>query len=204
MTMGAMTLLLAAHLAAAPAPRKDEPTPAPPEELTYTVPAGWERSEKDRIVVLTPPGVPAEKCSLVVTPGETLKGEFADWFKERWDVLRKGAKVAQGGARSGNKGPDGSSFLVQAGLVESAAEDGDKKTTGLLLYAVHIGDAVHWVVFRTDGPALFNEHKKTVNTFLAGMKFSRTEQAPPAARPVPPKKPAPAVRPRPSGGGSRS
>ena len=202
MTLGFASFLLAGLLAVALAPPA-EPTPPPPEEMTYTIPPGWERSEKDRLVVLTPPGVAADKCSLVVTPGETLKGEFSTWFKDRWDALRQAAKVVQGGGRTGNKGPDGSSFLVQAGLLESAAEDGARKTTGLLLYAVHIGDGVHWVVFRTDGAALFNEHKKAVNTFLAGMKVARTEEAP-AAKPARPKKPAPPVKPRQVDRGSRN
>ena len=42
-----------------------------------------------------------------------------------------------------------------------------------MFYAVHVGDAVHWVVFKTDSHELFNEHKKTVNAFLAGLKFSQ-------------------------------
>jgi hypothetical protein len=35
------------------------------------------------------------------------------------------------------------------------------------------------VLFRTDGPELFNQHKKTVNQFLAGMKFVESGKAPP-------------------------
>ena len=201
MTTGA-ALLLGMLLAAAPAPpAQPVPSPAPAEELSYTVPEGWEKSEKDRIVILTPPQISPDKCSLVVTPGEKLEGEFAKWFDGRWDALRKGGKVVQGGSRTGKEGPRGSSFLYQAALLESAGEGGEKLTNGLLLYAVHIGDAVHWVVFRTEGAALFNEHKKTVNTFLSGMKFTQTELGEPTVKP---KKPAAPIKPRPGGAGSRN
>ena len=44
---------------------------------------------------------------------------------------------------------------------------------------MNIGSAVHWVLFKTDGPELFNQHKKTVNQFLGGLKFVETVNAPP-------------------------
>ena len=145
------------------------------EELTYTAPAGWERTEQERIVVFTPPNVPPSKCALIVTPGENLDDDFLKWFKAKWDALRKGGKVVQGGERTGQEGPNGSSVLYQAALVELPADGAAKKRTGLLLYAVNVGSAVHWVLFKTDGPELFNQHKKTVNQFLAGMKFVETK-----------------------------
>jgi hypothetical protein len=161
-------------LALAAAPAK-EPA-APPADVTYSVPAGWDRVEKDRVVTLTPHGTPAEKCSVVLTPAEPLRGDFDAWFRQRWDSLRKGAKVVQGGERTGQEnGPNGSSFFHQAALLEVPGENGaPPNRTGLLLYAVHVGEVVHWVVFRTDGPKLFNEHKKTVNRFLAGLQFYDT------------------------------
>jgi hypothetical protein len=169
--------LLLALLALAAAPAK-EPAP-PPSDVTYSVPAGWDRVEKDRVVTLTPQGTPAAKCSIVLTPAEPLRGDFDAWFTQRWDSLRKGAKVVQGGERTGQQnGPNGSSFFHQVALLETPGENGAPPgRAGLLLYAVHVGDVVHWVVFRTDGPKLFNEHKKTVNRFLAGLQFydTRTE-----------------------------
>jgi hypothetical protein len=141
------------------------------EQLTYKPPAGWDRTEQERIVVFTPPDVPPSKCALVVTPGEDLDGDFVKWFKTKWDALRKGAKVVQGGERTGQDGPNGSSVLYEAALVEVEGAGGAKRRAGLLLYAVNIGSVVHWVLFKTDGPELFNKHKKTVNQFLAGMKF---------------------------------
>jgi hypothetical protein len=161
---------LASTAAAAP------PKPKPAEELSYTAPAGWERTEQERIVVFTPPNVPPSRCALIVTPGEKLDGDFLQWFKAKWDALRKGGKVVQGGERTGSEGPNGTSVLVQAGLLESPAEGGAKQRTGLLLYAVNVGSSVHWVLFKTSGPELFNQHKKTVNRFLAGMKFVETEK----------------------------
>jgi hypothetical protein len=160
------------------------PKPKQAEELTYTAPAGWERAEQERIVVFTPPKVPPSRCALIVTPGENLDGDFLKWFKTKWEALSKGGKVVQGGDRTGQEGPNGSSVLYQAALVEAPAEGpaGEvkpNKRTGLLLYAVNIGSAVHWVLFRTDGPELFNQHKKTVNQFLAGMKFVESGKAPP-------------------------
>lgn len=147
------------------------PTSKQAEELAYTPPAGWERTEQERIVVFTPPGVAPSKCALIVTPGENLEGDFGRWFKTKWEALRKGAKVVQGGERTGQEGPNGSSVMYAAALVEAEGEGGAKRRAGLLLYAVNVGSAVHWVVFKTDGPELFNKHKKTVNQFLAGMKF---------------------------------
>jgi hypothetical protein len=85
--------------------------------------------------------------------------------------------VVQGGERTGQEGPNGSSVLYQAALVETPAEGGAMQRTGLLLYAVNVGTAVHWVLFKTSGPELFNQHKKTVNQFLAGMKFVETGRA---------------------------
>jgi hypothetical protein len=155
------------------------PKPKQAEELTYIAPAGWDRSEQERIVVFTPPKVPPSRCALIVTPGENLEGDFLKWFKTKWDAVRKDGRVVQGGERTGQEGPNGSSVLYQAALVEAPAEDGAKKRTGLLLYAVNIGSAVHWVLFKTDGPELFNQHKKTVNQFLAGLKFVETVNAPP-------------------------
>jgi len=157
------------------------PKPKQAEELTYIAPAGWDRSEQERIVVFTPPKVPPSRCALIVTPGENLDGDFLKWFKTKWDAVRKDARVVQGGERTGQEGPNGSSVLYQAALVEAPAEaeGGAKKRTGLLLYAVNIGSAVHWVLFKTDGPELFNQHKKTVNQFLAGLKFVETVNAPP-------------------------
>ena len=191
-----LLLALVALGAADPAPQQppeqaSEPPPEQAAEVTYTIPAGWERLEQERIVVLTPKGMTPQQCALVVTPGETLEGDnFLKWFKEKWDALRKDAKVVQGGDRTGQDGPNGSSVLYQAALLESAGEGGKKQTAGLLLYAVHIGDAVHWIVFKTDGPALFNKHKKTVNQFLAGLKFAETAPPPPppAAKGKPPAK----------------
>src|SRR5689334_15103375 len=89
-------LLIAASLASA-APKKEA------EELTYIPPAGWDRSEQERIVVFTPPGVPPSKCALIVTPGENLEGDFLKWFKTKWDALRKDAEVVQGGERTGQE-----------------------------------------------------------------------------------------------------
>ena len=163
-------LVLAPAASAAPKPHQAE-------ELTYTPPAGWERSEQERIVVFTPPNVPPSRCALIVTPGENLDGDFLKWFKTKWDALRKGGKVVQGGERTGQEGPNGSSVLYQAALVETPAEGGAMQRTGLLLYAVNVGTAVHWVLFKTSGPELFNQHKKTVNQFLAGMKFVETGRA---------------------------
>ena len=174
----------------------DDPAPEQPDqqvaEVTYTVPAGWERLEQERIVVLTPKGMTPRQCALIVTPGETLEGDnFLKWFKEKWDALRNDGKIVQGGERTGQDGPNGSSVLYRAALIETTGEGGKKHTAGLLLYAVHIGDAVHWIVFRTDGPALFNKHKKTVNRFLGGLKF--TEAPAPAPSPAQ-KDPVPAKR----------
>ena len=178
------------------APKKQQP-----EEISYTPPAGWERTEQERIVIFTPPGVAPSKCALIVTPGENLEGDFLKWFKAKWDALRKGAKTVQGGERTAMDGPNESSVMVQAALLEAEPEGGiggaggaaggaAKKRTGLLLYAANVGSAVHWVVFRTDGPELFNTHKKTVNKFLAGMKFVEVAPAPksqskPQPRPQP-------------------
>jgi hypothetical protein len=195
-------LLFVATAVAAAAPAEPEKTAEDATEqaaeVTYTIPAGWERVEQDRIVVLTPKGMTPQRCALVITPGETLDGDkFLKWFKDKWDALRKDAKVVQGGERTGQDGPNDSSVLYQAALLEAAGEGGTKQKTGLLLYAVHVGDAVHWIVFKTDGPALFNQHKKTVNRFLAGLKFA---EAKPAAAPAKPKKPVenPSGRPKPS------
>jgi hypothetical protein len=172
-----VVLLISPSLAIA-APKKKEA-----EELTYTPPAGWERAEQERIIVFTPPGVPPSKCALVVTPGENLEGDFLKWFKTKWDALRKDAEVVQGGERTGQEGPNGSSVLYQAALIEGPTNAGATKRTGLLLYAVNVGSAVHWVLFKTDGPELFNKHKKTVNQFLAGLKFVETTTAAAPDRP---------------------
>ena len=183
--------LLILVLLLAPAPEKE---PAkPPPDVTYTVPAGWDRVEQDHVVILTPPDTAADQCSLVLTRGEKLKGDFPKWFDDRWDALRKDAKVVQGGDRPDPRpGPNGTSFLVRSALLESPKEGGPPRRTGLLLYAVHVGDAVHWVVFRTDGAAPFNEHKKTVNRFLAGLQFYETTTE---VRPT---------KPRPGGKGARN
>jgi hypothetical protein len=177
-------VLLASLCPAAPKPRQAE-------ELTYTAPTGWERTEQERIVVFTPPNVPPSKCALIVTPGENLDGDFLKWFKAKWDVLRKGGKVVQGGERTGQDGPNGTSVLYQAALIEAPVEGGGKRRTGLLLYAVNVGSAVHWVLFKTDGPERFNQHKKTVNQFLGGMKFVETKSAPAEARGKDKARPAP-------------
>ena len=173
-----IALFFLAPATAATAAAATAPKPKPAEELTYTAPAGWDRAEQERIVVFTPPDVPPSRCALIVTPGENLHGDFLKWFKSKWDALRKGGKVVQGGERTGQEGPNGSSVLYQAALVELPAEGGANRRTGLLLYAVNVGSVVHWVLFRTDGPELFNQHKKSVNQFLAGMKFVQTENAP--------------------------
>ena len=185
-----------------------------PAELSSTPPAGWERTENERIVIFTPPGVAPSKCALIVTPGENLEGDFTKWFKAKWDALRKGAKTVQGGERTAMDGPNESSVMIQAALLESetqgaagAAAGGAKKRTGLLLYAANVGSAVHWVVFKTDGPELFNTHKKTVNKFLAGMKFVEVAPAPKAQPKAPPAKArpaAPAGRPAASSAGPRA
>lgn len=176
---GAAAAAGAGKVAPKSAPRSASKAPAAKkaaEEMTYTPPAGWVRTEQQRIVVFVPPGVPPSKCALIVTPGEDLDGDFLKWFRTKWDALRKGAKVAQGGERTGQDGPNGSSVLYQAALIEAEGAAGAKKTVGLMLYAVNIGSAVHWVVFKTDGPEMFNTHKKTVNRFLAGMKFVEVRQ----------------------------
>ena len=48
-----------------------------------------------------------------------------------------------------------------------------------MLYAVRVGDTAHYAVFKTDGAAKFNEYKKTVNQFLASMKFTETRSSKP-------------------------
>ena len=185
-----IVLVILAHAASVRAAPKAGPKDGPAEEMTYTPPAGWEKTEQERIVVFSPPGVPPTKCAILVTPGETLEGDFLKWFKGKWDALRKGAKVVQGGERTGQDGPGGSSVLYQAALMEGEAAGGVKRKTGLLLYAVHVGSAVHWVVFRTDGGELFNTHKKTANQFLAGLKFVQTTTAGGEAEADPEPKPA--------------
>jgi len=169
--LGAMT----SHTSAAPekaeAPKHETADDAAHEQMTYTAPAGWEKSEQERLTIFTPPNVPPTKAALIVTPGQDLDGDFVKWFRQKWDALRKGDEVIQGGERTGQDGPNGSSVLYQAALLEGLGAGGARKQTGLLLYAVHIGNGVHWVVFRTDGPEAFNKYKKTVNQFLAGLKF---------------------------------
>ena len=192
---------------AAEPPERDQKKPAKSEgspEMTYTAPGGWEKSEQERIIVFTPPGVSPRQVALIITPGENLDGDFLKWFKTKWEALRKDAQVIQGGERTGQEGPNGSSVLYQAALLEGTGAGGAKKDTGLLLYAVHVGDAVHWVVFRTDGADRFNRYKKTVNQFLAGLKFvevveqdaPRTRQG--AAKEPPGDKSKPKLRRRPS------
>ena len=187
-----LEILTGFGIAAAGAPAEAPAADRPAEEMTYTPPAGWEKTEQERITVFSPPGVPPTKCAIIVTPGENLDTDFLKWFRTKWDALRKGGKVIQGGDRTGQDGPNGSSVLYQAALVESEGEGGAKRRTGLLLYAVHIGSAVHWVVFRTDGADLFNRYKKTANQFMAGLRFVETTQenssdsdAPPIVKPRP-------------------
>src|SRR4051812_34473396 len=197
MNTALVSLLVLLALAAAPA-KEPAKQPAPPtSDVTYTVPAGWERAEKDHVVTLTPPATAAEQCSIVLTPGEPLKGDFAGGFDEHWGKLRKGAQGVQGGERTGQpNGPNGSSYFTRAALLESPAENGAAPVrAGLLLYAVHIGDSVHTVVFRTDGPKRFNDHKKTVNRFLASLQFYDTRRE---------RSPRPAVKPRPAEPGARN
>ena len=110
--------------------------------------------------------------------------------RQTLEALRKGAKTVQGGERTAMDGPNESSVMIQAALLEADAEGSVKKRTGLLLYAANVGSAVHWVVFRTDGPELFNKYKKTVNQFLAGMKFVEIAPAP-KSQPKPQPKPQP-------------
>jgi len=200
-------LLLATLLAAAPPADKpaapDHPADA---DVTFTVPEGWKRVDRDRVIVLMPEGATPLECAVVISPGEKLDDDdFPKWFTAKWDALRKGGKVVQGRARSGKEGPDGSSVLVQAGLVEAPGAAAERKiTTGLMLYAVRVGDAAHYAVFKTDGAAKFNEYKKTVNQFLGSMKITETKviETPPEAR-KPAKRP-PAVRRRPGAAGSGS
>lgn len=138
--------------------------------IRYSVPTGWEETEKDRLVLLTPPGEDATKCAIVLTPGETLEGDFLQWFKAKWKSLSKGARVAQGGEVTSQDGPDGSSVLYEAAIIEGPK----KRQTGLLLYAANVGSGVYWAVFRADGIKPFNEHKKTAMEFLAGLRFVET------------------------------
>jgi hypothetical protein len=158
-------------LSVAAEPKADAGKGSSGEQMTYTAPAGWEKSEQERMTIFTPPDVPPTKAALIVTQGQNLDGDFVKWFRGKWDALRKGDEVVQGGERTGQDGPNGSSVLYQAALLEGLGAGGTRKQTGLLLYAVHIGTGVHWVVFRTDGPEPFNKYKKTVNKFLAGLKF---------------------------------
>ena len=169
----ALCALLPLVLAAAPA--ADDERIEKQGEVSYTIPEGWERAEREGIVVLTPRDTSPEQCAVVVTPSEKLPaaGDFNKWFGEKWEALRKKWKVVQGGQRSGKAGPNGSSVLVQTALLEAIVDDQPVRS-GLMLYAVHVGDAVHWVLFKTDSAKLFNEHKKTVNAFLAGLKYSQT------------------------------
>ena len=169
----ALCALLPLVLAAAPA--ADDERIEKQGEVSYTIPEGWERAEREGIVVLTPRDTSPEQCAVVVTPSEKLPaaGDFKKWFGEKWEALRKKWKVVQGGQRSGKAGPNGSSVLVQTALLEAIVDDQPVRS-GLMLYAVHVGDAVHWVLFKTDSAKLFNEHKKTVNAFLAGLKYSQT------------------------------
>jgi hypothetical protein len=200
MKPASLTVLLVTLLGVSASADTDDPPVEHAGGVTYSIPPGWERVEQDRIVILTPKDVSPEQCSLVLTPGETLgaDGNFTKWFKDKWDGLTKGWKLVQGGERTGQEGPRGSSVFYQAGMLE-AVVDGKVTRSGLLLYAVHVGDAVHWVVFKTDGAQLFNQHKKTVNAFLGGLKFSETTTE---TRQPAPEKPK-AKRP-PAASGSRS
>ena len=193
MTRAAHAMICIALLCMAASAAADEPVTERAGEVTYSVPAGWERAAQERIVVLTPNGSSPQQCSLVLTPGETLSREadFDKWFKGKWEALRKGWKVVQGGERTAQDGPEGSSVQYQAAMLESAV-DGKPTRRGLLLYAVHVGDAVHWVVFQTQGAALFNQHKKAVNGFLAGLKFAETPSGR-ASKPTPTSKRPPAA-----------
>ena len=170
--LASVLFLPSASVAAEPKP--DAKKGASTEEMTFTAPPGWEKSEQERLTIFTPPGVPPTTAALIVTQGQNLDGDFVKWFRAKWDALRKGDEVVQGGERTGQDGPSGSSVLYQAALLEGLGAGGARKQTGLLLYAVHIGTGVHWVVFRTDGPEPFNKYKKTVNKFLAGLKFVET------------------------------
>ena len=196
-----LAMLLVTLLGASASADKDDSPAEHTGEVTYSIPAGWERTEQERIVILTPKDVAPEQCSIVLTPGETLAADanFNKWFKDKWEALTKGWKLVQGGERTGQEGPRGSSVYYQAGMLE-AVVNGKVTRTGLLLYAVHVGDAVHWVVFRTDGAKLFNQHKKTVNVFLGGLKFAETTTEP--RRPDPSEKPK--AKPPPAASGSRS
>ena len=87
---------------AAPVGSSAHRSPKQAEELTYIAPAGWDRSEQERIVVFTPPKVPPSRCALIVTPGENLEGDFLKWFKTKWDAVARTAgwcRVASGPAR---------------------------------------------------------------------------------------------------------
>ena len=165
------SLLVVASISIAAEPKPDANKRTSTEQMTYTAPAGWEKSEQERLTIFTPPDVPPTTAALIVTQGQNLDGDFVKWFRAKWDALRKGDEVVQGGERTGQDGPNGSSVLYQAALLEGLGAGGARRQTGLLLYAVHIGTGVHWVVFRTDGPEPFNKYKKTVNKFLAGLKF---------------------------------
>jgi hypothetical protein len=196
-----LAMVVVALFGVAASAAADDPPVEHAGEVTYSIPPGWERVEQDRVVVLTPRDVAPEQCSVVLTPGETLGADanFNKWFKDKWDALTRGWKLVQGGERTGREGPRGSSVFYQAGMLE-AVVNGKVTRTGLLLYAVHVGDAVHWVVFRTDGATLFNQHKKTVNAFLGGLKFAETTAEAPKHGPA--EKPKP--KPPPAASGSRS
>ena len=120
MKLARSSLMLVAMIGAASLARAHEDVQHA-GEVTYTIPPGWEQTEKQRIVVLTPKGSSPEQASLVVTPGETLAAgrNFPEWFKDKWEGLRKEWKVVQGGERTGQEGPLGSSVLYQAAMLEA-------------------------------------------------------------------------------------
>lgn len=164
-------------------PRKPKKKQPQPEQqigaIKYRCPAGWESVEKDAIVLLTPKGVSPGECSVVLVSGEVLRGDFHQWFKQKWAGFQKKQEISQGGQLNAQVGAGGVDVMYQSALLED--QTNTERKSGLLLYAAHVGDGVEWVVFRTAGPNatdLFNKHNKAVSRMLTGLKFERTEVVP--------------------------
>lgn len=190
-----------------PKPKPKEPAAAEEKletagNIRFRRPKGWERTEKEGIVLLNPKNVSPADCSVVLVSGEGLQDELLPWFKKKWDALARGRKITDGGERNAQEGAGGVTVVYQQALLQDAK--GEKKKAGQLLYAAQVAGGVEWVLFQTSDPTLFNRYNNTVSRMLSGLKFvskqpaseddgsgesGGAEESPPRGKPRQPREP---------------
>jgi len=148
--------------------------------LRFTLPSGWQRTNRGDAAILTPSDLPNDRRALVIIlPARQHTGTLRAWFDATWKELTDDYTLVSGGEPSARDGNEKNiEIIYAAGLFE----DKGGKEICILLFGANGGDHVESFIFLADSHEMYQRYGKAVQAFMSSLRFENVRVEEPQAR----------------------